>query len=45
VPAKPGQTPPKADAEPAKADAAKTDAAGAGLSLRTTPEIAHPREE
>jgi lipopolysaccharide export system protein LptA len=54
VPAKPGQALPKVDAAPPKADAApakadtpptKADAAGGGLSLRTTPEIAHPRED
>lgn len=47
VPAKPGQAQPKADTAPAKVDTTppKTDAAAGSLSLKTTPEIAHPREE
>jgi lipopolysaccharide export system protein LptA len=38
---------PKSDAAPAKPDTTpgKTDAPGAGLGLKTTPEIAHPRQE
>jgi lipopolysaccharide export system protein LptA len=53
APAKPGQAQPKADGAQPKTDAAtpkpdattpKTDA-GAGISLKATPEIAHPREE
>jgi len=46
APVKPGQTQPKADAATPKPDVApaKTEA-GASLSLKTTPEIAQPRED